>query len=186
MGAPPARNDHGGSLLLHAVTVQIEKPSGRIRKAVEFLNEGLDGVDVYFSLCAISNAINLFKPFLPSALKVFQKEGKTKLSFSQNNIINQRAFKDPVRIATDMGPAHNHDPLVILLLNNPGYLQRLAMIRCKGRGNPEDIRMRTLNPFSDLIPVHSKMTITRIELERASVIQWIISLKVEKLGRERD
>jgi hypothetical protein len=186
MRAPPARNDHGGPFLLKTISIQIEEPPGRMGEAVKFLNKGLDGVDAYFAICAIPNAIDLLKPFSPSVLKVIQQDEETKLSFSQNAIINERASKYPLRIATDMGPSHNHDPSAIPLLNDLGYLKRLTMIRCKGRGNPEDIRMRTLNLLSDLIPIHAEMVIIRIELERASVVRWVICLQIRKFVRGRD
>jgi hypothetical protein len=85
-----------------------------------------------------------------------------------------------------MGPSHKHDPSAIPLLNDPGYLERLTMIRCKGGGNPEDIRMRSRNLLSDLIPIHAEMVITRIELERASVVRWVICLQIRKLVKGRD
>jgi hypothetical protein len=81
-----------------------------------------------------------------------------------------------------MGSSHNDNLSPIPFLDDPNNLLCLTMIRCKGGRDPEHIGFGTLNPLSDLVPTHSKMVITGIELERTSIIEGI---EISKVGEFR-
>jgi hypothetical protein len=166
--------------------IKIEQISGRKGKRVEVLDEGLEGVDTHLSLSAISDAVDLPHLFCTPVFQLLQKEGKTAFSFPQNDIINKRACQYSLRITAGMRPSHNYDPLAIPLLDNPGDLQCLPMIRREGRRDPKDIGLLILKPPADLRPPHAKMVIPGIELIRASVIKGIILLQICKLRGNRD
>src|SRR4030042_418616 len=173
MGAPPARDQHGSPLLLDTVAIEVEQPSGRMGEIVETLNKGLERVDVYCPIHAISDAIDSFKPLYTSFFKLRQKEGKTVFSLAQDYIIDIRACQHAVRIAADMGPSHNDDPSAIPLLDDPGKLPCLTMIRRKGRRDPKDIGPCILDLPAYFFPSYAEMVISGIELKRASVIKGI-------------
>jgi hypothetical protein len=180
MWATPARNNHGGSLLSQPIAIQIEQFPGRIRKGVKIMDEFPERGDSNLSLGSIPNPIDLFDIFRFSLPDLFQKKGKPGLPFAENHVIDQGGSQSTVRVATDMGSSHDNGFLSVPVLDDPGNLQCFPMIRGKGGGNPENIRLGTFNSFSDFFPPHPEMGITRIELERASIIQRIEIFKIGK------
>jgi hypothetical protein len=184
MGTAPAGDDHGRSLLLHPIPIQIEQLSRRIRKTIEAFDKSLEWIDSCLSIDPISNPIDLLNLPCLAFLNLLKEKGKTNFPFSQNDIIDKRTLQNSLRIATDMGSSHHDDFLMVPFLDDLSNLKRFSMVRSEGGRDPENVGLRIFDLLPNLVPTHAKMVITGIELERTSIIEGIEIFKVRKFGRD--
>jgi hypothetical protein len=91
MRTTPAGNDHGGSLFPHPISIRIKEFSCGIRKAVQILDEGFKGIDLNFPVPSISYPIHIHPRSFP-LLNLLEKKGKTNLTLTQNDIIDEGTF----------------------------------------------------------------------------------------------
>src|SRR5512139_3756401 len=150
--AAAARDEHGGSLFPKSITLRIEQFPGGIRETIQVLEKPLDPSDMDSPILPITHSIDLLEVLDRPPLHRFEEAWETNLPFSENHIIDKGALKNTVRVATDVGSAHDDDLSPIPPLDDAGDLKGLSVVGGEGGGDTKHIGFRRLDGSPDLSP----------------------------------